>query len=142
MNFLSSKFNHPVYAWVERQHGLTRPEMVVLYALGLKDGLAAKDVSQSSAFPKNTISRAVQVLEERRLIRRATDAADRRSFVLRLTPRGRAMVDEALPLMIEREREMLAALTPAEQRQLHALLTKLVVASPGWNAACDAEESS
>lgn len=142
INFIGAKFNRHVYSWIERRHALKRPEVVVLYALRLKDGLTARDISVSSAFPKNTVSRAVQALIGRKLIRRVADAHDRRSFVLRLSPAGRAIVDDAIPLMVEREQSMLSALTPAEQHMLHALLTKMVVASPTWSETCEPEEKT
>ncbi|WP_158600975.1 MarR family winged helix-turn-helix transcriptional regulator [Teichococcus wenyumeiae] len=142
VNFIAAGFNRHVYSAIELRHGLKRPEVVVIYALRLKDGLTATEISLSSAFPKNTISRAIQVLLRRKLVRRATDSQDRRSFVLRLTAAGRSIVDEAIPPMVEREQAMLAALSPAEQHMLHALLTKIVVASPQWNEACENEEAS
>ncbi|MBR7518456.1 winged helix DNA-binding protein, partial [Mycobacterium tuberculosis] len=77
--------------------------------------MAAKDVCVSSGFPKNAISRAIQVLLERDLVRRAEDAADRRSFSLRLTDAGRELGAAYMAPMIERERVMLASLTPAER---------------------------
>ena len=140
VNFVAAAFNRHVYPGIERRHALKRPEVMVIYSLRLRDGLSASEIVQSSAFPKNTISRAIQVLIGRKLIRRATDANDRRSFVLRLTPAGERIVDEAIPPMVEREHEMLAALTPAEQHMLHALLTKMVVASPAWRETCEPEE--
>ncbi|MBP0573337.1 MarR family transcriptional regulator, partial [Mycobacterium tuberculosis] len=88
INFLALAFNNPVYGLIDAGAGIKRPEFVVLYSLYLKDGVAAKDVCVSSGFPKNAISRAIQVLLERDLVRRAEDAADRRSFSLRLTDAG------------------------------------------------------
>jgi DNA-binding MarR family transcriptional regulator len=142
VNYIGAGFNRHVYSGIERRHALKRAEVTVIYALRLKDGLTATEISLSSAFPKNTVSRAIQVLLRRKLVRRAIDLNDRRSFVLRLTNAGRAIVDEAIPLMVEREQSMLAALSPAEQHMLHALLTKIVVASPGWGGACENEEAS
>lgn len=142
INHLAFAFNNPVYGWVESAYGLKRPEYVVLYSLSLKDGLAAQDISISSGFPKNTMSRAIQTLLERQLIRRAADETDRRSFVLRLTEEGRAIVAETTPPMVERERIMLDALTPAERHMLFDLLGKIILDSPRWPAAIQTEEKS
>lgn len=132
INFLGLQFNLPVYGWIERRYGLMRPEYVVLYSLHLRDGIAAKDVCASAGFPKNTISRGIQKLLRRRLIRRAPDPRDRRSYVLRLTAEGRRILDETIPAMVEREREMLAALSPQEQLVLSKLLARLVTDFPNW----------
>ncbi len=132
INYLGLRFNLPVYGWIEQRYGLMRPEYVVLYALYLRDGIAAKDVCASAGFPKNSISRAIQKLLRRRLIRRASDARDRRSYVLRLTAEGRRILDETVPPMVAHEKRMLSVLNRNEQETLSRLMAKLVADSPTW----------
>jgi MarR family transcriptional regulator, temperature-dependent positive regulator of motility len=132
LNFLGLQFNVPVYGWIEQRYGLVRPQYAVLYALGLRDGIAAKDVCASTGFPKNTISRAIQELLRRKLIRRVADPRDRRSFVLRLAAEGRRIVDETVPSLVAREKRMLAGLNREEQRILASLLGRMVVQSRNW----------
>ncbi|MHA4915589.1 MarR family winged helix-turn-helix transcriptional regulator, partial [Enterococcus faecium] len=84
----------------------------------------------SAGLPKNTLSRAIQKLLQRRLLRRAADQADLRSYVLHLTPAGRQIFDETMPLMVEQQKTMLSCLSEDEQRQLCTLMDKLVIASP------------
>lgn len=130
LNFLALQFNVPVYRWTEKEFGLPRPEFVVLYSLGLADGLTASAICISSGFPKNTISRAIQKLIDKDIIRREVDPADLRSFVLYITDEGKRIVEAAMHMMVERERSMLSALTPAEMLMLSELLAKVVVNSP------------
>jgi DNA-binding MarR family transcriptional regulator len=132
LNFIAFRFNDPVYRWIETRYGLVRPEFVALYAVGLKEGVAAKNIVASSGLPKNTLSRAIQKLLQRRLLKRETDKDDLRSFVLRLTSAGRAIFDETMPLMVQQQTTMLERLSEAEQRQLCELMDKLVIASPTW----------
>lgn len=140
INYLGLRFNLPVYGWIEERYGLVRPEYVVLYALHLQDGIAAKDVVASAGFPKNTISRAIQKLLRRRLIRRASDARDRRSYVLRLTAEGRRILDETVPPMVAWEKRMLSGLSREEQQVLSKLLARLVQDSPHWPTSIEQEE--
>lgn len=140
INYLGLRFNLPVYGWIEERYGLVRPEYVVLYALHLQDGIAAKDVVASAGFPKNTISRAIQKLLRRRLIRRASDARDRRSYVLRLTAEGRRILDETVPPMVAWEKRMLAGLSREESQVLSKLLARLVQDSPNWPTSIEQEE--
>ncbi len=130
INFLALQFNVPIYRWIEKEYGLQRPEFVVLYSLGLSDGLTASSISSSSGFPKNTISRAIQRLIDKDIVRREVDAADLRSFVLYITDEGKRIVDAAMQPMVEREKAMLSGLTPAETLMLSELLAKVVVNSP------------
>jgi MarR family transcriptional regulator, temperature-dependent positive regulator of motility len=141
INYLALLFNLPVYGWIERRYEMARPEYVVLYSLGLKDAISANDICQSSGFPKNTLSRAIQKLLQRRLIRRAEDASDRRRYVLRLTAEGKRIVNETLPPMLERERRMLETLNNDEQQVLSKLLARLVSDSPNWPSQIEQEES-
>ena len=137
LNFLAFRFNDPVYRWIETRYGLVRPEFVALYAVGLKEGVAAKNIVASSGLPKNTLSRAIQRLLQRRLLRREADAGDLRSYVLRLTPAGRSIFDETMPPMLRQQGLMLEGLSEAEQRQLCELMDKLVIASPEWPTELD-----
>ncbi len=134
INSLAQHFNGAVYDWTERRFDLSRPEFVVLYSVALQDGIAATDIARSSGFPRNTLSRATQKLLERKLIRRELDPTDLRSYVLRLTPGGRRVYEEALPILLEREETMMQALSPGEQHMLYELLAKMIVDSPNWPA--------
>jgi DNA-binding MarR family transcriptional regulator len=141
INFLALQFNVPIYRWIEKEHGLPRPEFVVLYSLGLFDGLTASVIGSSSGFPKNTISRAVQKLIDKGMVRRELDHADLRSFVLYITDEGKRIVDAAMQPMVEREKVMLSGLTPAERLMLSELLAKVVVDSPNWPPINNMEEN-
>jgi DNA-binding MarR family transcriptional regulator len=94
--------------------------------------LRPASIVASSGLPKNTLSRAVQKLLQRRLLKRETDPADLRSYVLHLTPAGRNIFDETMGPMIQHQATMLASLSEDEQRQLCSLMDKLVIASPAW----------
>ena len=65
---------------------------------------------------KTRVSRAVAHLEERDLIERASSAADRREREVRLTKAGRRMYAELVPLVLERERQLLACLSKEQLR--------------------------
>ena len=54
-NHIALQYNAPLYGWIKRRTGLSRPEFVVIYSLGLLDGTLARDISLSSGFPKNTL---------------------------------------------------------------------------------------
>jgi MarR family transcriptional regulator, temperature-dependent positive regulator of motility len=138
LNFIAFGFNDPVYRWIEDRYGLVRPDFVVLYAVGLQEGVAAKNIVASAGLPKNTLSRAIRKLLTRRLLKRQTDHNDLRSYALWLTPAGRAIFDETMPVMVEHQKAMLSALTEAEQRTLCVLLDKFVIASPAWPGVCNA----
>ena len=127
-NYLGLRYNTPLYGWVEERFGLSRAEFVVIYSLGLLDGVTASEIAASTAFPKNTLSRAVNRISKLGLIRRNEDENDRRQHNLTLTPQGRALFDEAMPRFAALETEILAPLSLVEQETLSALMAKVVLA--------------
>ena len=65
-------------------------------------------------------------LEKRDLIRRQPHPGDRRKLLIDITPAAQAIVDELLPSLHARERDVMgAALTTNEQRSLLRSLAKL-----------------
>jgi DNA-binding MarR family transcriptional regulator len=133
-NFIAHHFNQPLYDWIGRRYRLTPPEHVVLYALGLKEGITADDIAASSSRPKNTLSRAVNGLLRKKLVLRKQDQSDRRRLSLYLTRSGRRIFQDTVPRLVAREQAMAAALTPAEQQQLNRLLTKIILSKSQWPA--------
>ncbi len=132
VNYVAHHFNQPIYEWIERVHGLSSPEHVVLYALALKDGITADDVVASTARPKNTLSRGVAGLLRRGLVTRKPDPRDRRRLILRLSPSGKRIARTTVPALVAHERAMAAALSKAERRRLEALLDKIILRQDNW----------
>ena len=127
-NYLALRYNQPLYSWVEQEFGLSRVEFVVIYSLALMNGVTASEIASSTAFPKNTLSRAVNRLSKLGYIARSTQAMDRRMQYLSLTPFGQAIYDAAMPRFVAFEQEMLAPLSLVEQETLNALMAKVMLA--------------
>lgn len=127
-NYLGLRYNQPLYGWVAERFGLSRVEFVVIYSLALQDGITASEIATSTAFPKNTLSRAVNRLARLGLIRRRADRVDRRQQFLSLSVPGQKIFDEALPRFVALEEEMLAPLSLIERETLSALMAKVVLA--------------
>lgn len=126
-NYLALRYNQPLYGWVEQRFGLTRPEFVVVYSLGLLEGVTASEIAASTAFPKNTLSRAVNRLIKRGLIRRLPSPADRRAQPLSLTRAGHDLLGEAIPRFVALEEQMLTPLSLMERETLSTLMAKVVL---------------
>ena len=107
--------NHLSDIYRER-FGLDIPEWRVMATAGSQHGCTAQHIAASTRMHKTRVSRAIAHLEERELIERASSAADRREREVRLTKSGRRMYAERVPLVLERERELLACLTKEQLR--------------------------
>ena len=74
-----------------------------------------------------TMTNRIDRLESRGLVARQPDPTDRRGVRVVLTTRGKEAVDSALADLLEREQELLVALSIRQQEQLSGLLRSLVV---------------
>ncbi|WP_407050292.1 MarR family winged helix-turn-helix transcriptional regulator [Methyloraptor flagellatus] len=108
--------------------GVGEAEWFVLIALSRDGPGTAQAIVRATGAHKTRISRAVADLVERGLVSREDGAADRREYLLRLTPAGRALVDELVLAALEIEQRLMAPLTPEERRLLDRLLNKLEAA--------------
>ncbi|OJY36134.1 MAG: hypothetical protein BGP06_04180 [Rhizobiales bacterium 65-9] len=140
VNYIAHHFNHPIYQMIWRDHRLTAPEHVVLYALGLREGVAAEDIAAASSKPKNTLSRAVNSLLRKKLIRREQSADDRRRYHLFLSAAGRAVIEESVPHLVAREKMMASVLSLQEQATLSRLMTKIILNADQWPAEINGEK--
>ncbi|HEV7138061.1 MAG TPA: MarR family winged helix-turn-helix transcriptional regulator [Steroidobacteraceae bacterium] len=107
--------NHLSDIYRER-FGLDIPEWRVMATVGSRHGCTAQHIAASTRMHKTRVSRAIAGLEGRGLIERASSATDRRERQVRLTKAGRRMYAELVPLVLERERELLACLTREQLR--------------------------
>jgi DNA-binding MarR family transcriptional regulator len=111
------------------ESGLTLTQCKVLTALGASAGggpRAAKDIADPIGASLPTVSRAVDVLVRRNLVRRVADTDDRRVRNLVLTDGGERLVRQLLATRIDGLAAFIADLTPTQRRKLAAALDSLL----------------
>ncbi len=110
---------------------LTRWEWRVLAALGGSTGIAARDIGRITTLDKMQVSRAMRALEARGVVTRSEAPGDKRQRMVRLTPEGRALYREIVPLARDREAAILAVLAPAERQALDDMIARISQAAAG-----------
>lgn len=75
-------------------HAITAEEWAVLLIIQAEDGISATALSNKATRDKTTISRLVDKMVAKGLIRRERNAADKRATLLYLTPPGHATFDK------------------------------------------------
>ena len=111
------------------RYALSRQEWRILAVLGASPQLATKEIGRLTTLDKMHVSRAMQALEERGIVRRSRDPDDGRERIVTLTPAGRALYRRIVPHALEREAALLAALTPEEIAAMDAVIEKLAAAA-------------
>jgi DNA-binding MarR family transcriptional regulator len=101
------------------------PEWRVLVTLGQLGLMTAKAIGAHSHMHKTKVSRAVALLERRKLLMRRANRADLREAFLSLTPAGREIYNELAPLALEFGRDLLQAVDPADREALNRALRTL-----------------
>lgn len=137
IGYILNFYREPSFRAIEREFGLTRPEIVFLLALHFREGITASEFCEFSGHLKAGVSRAVIALERKGLVTRRPDAADTRRQLLFLTKAGRELYSGYIPGLRAREQAMLACLSKAERRRLDQLLDKLAAHVPEWGSVAD-----
>lgn len=88
------------------------------------------DVAEALMLHPAGISRFIDDLERRRIVRRVRDRDDRRKIWVELTTKGRSLYREMLPEVVAAMDDVLRPLSIADRRTLAALLEKIVVDAP------------
>jgi DNA-binding MarR family transcriptional regulator len=81
-----------------RPLGLTNGQFSMLMSLNRPDAARMGEVSELLAMDRTTLTAALKLLERRGLVKVIVDPADKRSRQLRLTPAGRKLLADALPI--------------------------------------------
>jgi DNA-binding MarR family transcriptional regulator len=112
------------------RHGL-RPGWFDLLAALRRAGppfeLRPGELMEATMLSSGGITKRLDRLSEAGLVERRPDPDDRRSALVRLTQKGRAVVDRVLEAHVANEERLLRPLSPADRRALDTLLRRLLV---------------
>jgi DNA-binding MarR family transcriptional regulator len=110
---------------LHRRAGLSSPQLWALHLLQLESGLSLKTLSARMFAHPSTVSGVVARLNERGLVLREIDGADRRGIRLRLTPRGLRVLRGAPPPLQVGLRQALEEMPAARLRELRRSLEEI-----------------
>jgi DNA-binding MarR family transcriptional regulator len=110
--------------------GLTPALFAVLNYLRAREGAIQQQIGSAMGIDPSTMVSLVDQLERDGLAKRRPHPQDRRAREVLITPKGRRTLQRARELAEEVEGDVLQGLSPAERRQLVALLRKAFAAAP------------
>lgn len=114
------------FADVVRGYGLSIVEWRVLAILADGDRVPVGLLARKAITKQSTLTRLLDRMAEQGHIVRITAGNDRRLTLVEITSEGRALVQVLMARADEQQRRALAALGPARQQQLEALLRGLI----------------
>lgn len=101
------------------------PEWRILVTLGQFGSMTGKTIGLHSHMHKTKVSRAVALLERRKLIARQANREDLRESFLSLTPSGQAIYNDLAPAALDFARQLLNVVDPADRAALDRALRRI-----------------
>ena len=84
-----------------------------------------REIAKRLIISGSDVTGLIDRLEKERLLTRRGASTDRRVKLIKITPKGSALLDKLWPAHIEQVEQAMSSLPKREQEQLIALLTKL-----------------
>ena len=99
--------------------------MLVKHQSGDEDGLSQAQLSSMMLVNRANITSLVDRMEKASLVERTDSPTDRRYNIVRLTAKGRKLLDEVEPLYAKEVRKVMAVLKDPDQKKLIAMLERI-----------------
>lgn len=129
LNVVSNLVSQALSRVYARRYRIGVPEWRVLVTLGQFGVMTAKAVGAHTHMHKTKVSRAVALMEKRRLVARRANREDMREAFLSLTPSGREMYEEVAPHALDFALRLTEILTPADREVFNRALQQLTARS-------------
>jgi DNA-binding MarR family transcriptional regulator len=129
LNVVSSLVSQALSRVYARRYGIGVPEWRVVVTLGQYGVMTAKAIGAHTRMHKTKVSRAVALLEKRRLIARRANRDDMRETFLSLTTTGRTMYEEVAPHALDFVRRLTEILSPSDREAFNRALQQLTARS-------------
>lgn len=125
INVCATVVSHALSRIYVERYKIGIAEWRVLVTLGQFGMMTAKAIGAHSHMHKTKVSRAVALLERRKLVTRRANRADMREAFLSLTAAGRKAYDELTPIALNFARQLLQAVDTEDRAALERALKRL-----------------
>jgi MarR family transcriptional regulator for hemolysin len=108
-----------------REHGITRAQWATLVRLKRQQGMTQAEMAEALEIQPITLVRLIDRLCAQRLVERRPHPSDRRANRLYLTPKGRGLLEQLIPLGKMIAAELLWSMSEAEIAELLQTLLRI-----------------
>ncbi len=126
LNLVASLVSQALSRVYARRYRIGVPEWRVLVTLGQFGVMTGKAIGAHTHMHKTKVSRAVALLEKRKLVVRRANRADMRESFLSLTGPGRAIYEELAPHALEFAQRLTDILTPGDREAFNRALQQII----------------
>ena len=122
---LAARLGSMMQPVTQGRHKLSTSSWRVLAVIARFEPCSAAELSSHSRLDPSKVSRAIEVLVDRKFIKRNKDPDDLRRAVLTLTPLGRRTYEDCAEQVRRNEAFYTATLTPQERKAMWAAVDKI-----------------
>ncbi|GAB2847121.1 MarR family transcriptional regulator [Pseudoduganella ginsengisoli] len=108
-----------------RKHGLTHAQFDIIATLGNTEGMSYKELGEKTLITKGTLTGVIERLEQKGLVERERSLDDKRSWFIRLTPKGDRMFRDVFPQVVSEGSAVFAHFTENDFAALEQTLSGL-----------------
>ena len=126
INVVASVVSQALSRIYSDRYGIGVPEWRVLVTLGQFGMVTGKSIGLHSHMHKTKVSRAVALLEKRKLVTRRANRADLREAFLALTPAGRAMYEDLVPVALDFANRLSEVVDSADREAFERVVDRLI----------------
>jgi DNA-binding MarR family transcriptional regulator len=126
LNVVASLVSQALSRVYADRYGIGVPEWRVLVTLGQFGMMTGKAIGAHSHMHKTKVSRAVALLEKRKLVARRANRADLRESFLALTPAGRAMYEDLAPIALDFAKRLAEVVDPTDRAAFERAVDRLI----------------
>ncbi len=134
LNVVASVVSQALSRIYAERYGIGVPEWRVLVTLGQYGMMTGKAVGAHSHMHKTKVSRAVALLEKRKMVARRANRADLREAFLSLTPAGRAIYEDLAPIALDFARRLSETIEPSDRKAFERAIDRLTERSAQLSA--------
>lgn len=130
VNFLLEQTVRQIRGYAQRQldtleSGITVDQWVLLKIIDERRQISQVELAQVSQKDTASITRILDLLQKKDLIRRVDDDYDRRKYLISLTPAGQEFVDRNFPFVNGIRGQIVKGLSAEEIKSLKGILEKI-----------------
>jgi DNA-binding MarR family transcriptional regulator len=142
LNVMASLVSQALSRIYADRYDIDVPQWRILVTLGQYETMTAKAIGAHSHMHKTKVSRAVVALEQRKLVVRRENRADRREAFLSLTPAGRAIYHDLAPGALDFARRLFETVDPADRAAFERAVARLTERSRTLTAESTAKDET
>lgn len=129
---LTGRLNRQAIKLLEANSDLRLPEWRCLAMIGRDRSLPANKISELAGMDRGLISRSMQGLVRKGYVISDRDEKDRRMIRARLTSDGQKLYEHILPIMQQRQKRLLGALTASDRKAVFRIIERLSATIDDW----------